>query len=364
MQILKNQCIYIWGAGVAGQLFYERIKNEDIQILGFIDSIKKGTKYLDIPIYAPEEVTKTSSVMIVIATLDFVSDIEKWLLERGYILDEDFCYCHIFLQYIMWRWHGKVYSHHLNVHITDWCSYRCKKCSVYIPYIKAPKHMDYVKMKKGLDSYFTLVDYVSELHLLGGEPLLYPQLVEILKYICENYRKCIGELAIATNGSVMPMAKLLDLCRKYDVFFTISDYSKSPAFDRVSNIDELVRLLEDEGVKYRLGDKSEWFDFECVSAEKEDVADTKNKYNSCFFRNRVLKETKIYYCHHEAGAVWSGKYEGDAEGVLNLELEDKREKFLDFDRGINSKGYLSYCERCNGYERINHNYICAAEQIK
>lgn len=358
----QNQ-FYIWGAGVAGSNFYRCIKGEPIEILGFLDSNDKKKEWEGLPVYSPEVLLENPKIKVIIATLDFVEDIETYLTKKGRVYGRDFYYSHEFLELYMMYAHQKLYSHHLNVHITDKCTYHCKACSVYIPYIKNPQHIAVKKVKEGLEHYFSVVDYVMELHLLGGEPMMYPDLREIVEFIGQKYRHRIGELAIATNGTIIPDELLCESCKKHDVFFSISDYSGSPLFHKKNQIETIVQKLEQAGVSYRLGNKSQWFEFDRTAEVLDNEAVAKQRFDQCFFRNRVLKENKLYYCHHEAGAIWSKKVEEGTESSVDITKVDKNQ-FMAFDLGYNEQGYLPLCKRCNGYERINHCFIDAAEQLK
>lgn len=358
----ENQ-FYIWGAGIAGSNFYRCIKNEPIQILGFLDSNGNKKEWEGMPVYSPDTILENLECKIIIATLDFVEEIENYLIKEERVQYRDFFYSHEFLELYMMHVHQKLYSHHLNVHVTDKCTYHCKACSVYIPYISCPDHIAKERVKEGIENYFSVVDYVMEVHLLGGEPMMYPGLSELLDFIGENYRGRIGELAIATNGTIIPDQELCAVCKKHNVFFSISDYSNSPLFHNKNQIEQIVRRLEQMGVAYRLGNKSRWFEFDMEVGSAENKKLAMQRFDQCFFRNRVLKENTLYYCHHEAGAIWAGKVPEGMESSIDIREVDKQ-KFMEFDLGKNANGYLSLCEACNGYERINHCFIDAAEQLK
>ncbi len=358
----EENCYYIWGAGVAGKRFYQCIKNESVKIIGFIDNNPQISVCETLPVFRPEVLTEDKVSKVLIATLDYVAQIEEYLLESGKKLNEDFFYVNTFLEIYMMYMHGKLYSHHLNVHITDKCSYKCKKCSVYIPYIECPININIENIKKGVDYYFSLVDYVTELHLIGGEPMVHPDLENLVDYIGNHYRDQIGEFAIATNGTVMPTDGLCDVCRQHNVFLTISDYSYSPMFTRKNRVSEIVKKLEEKKVEYRLGNKNQWFEFEPEKVDCFTDEELNMKFTTCFFRNRVLRDDKLFYCHHEAGAVWAGKEEETADSALCL-FATTKEELMEFDMGCNSRGFLAKCARCNGYERLNHYFIDAAEQL-
>ncbi len=64
-----------------------------------------------------------------------------------------------------------------------------------------------------------MVDYCGEFVLIGGEPLLYKELPEVVEYIGNNYRDKIATFSITTNGTILPSAKLRSVCRENNVTF-------------------------------------------------------------------------------------------------------------------------------------------------
>ena len=67
------------------------------------------------------------------------------------------------------------------------------------------------EIKRDLDAFFEWVDTVEDMNLLGGEPLLYPELVEVLQYIQNNYRDKIVDIYMFTNGMCNLSEELLDI---------------------------------------------------------------------------------------------------------------------------------------------------------
>lgn len=90
--------------------------------------------------------------------------------------------------------------------ITNKCNLRCKHCGA-IDLLNNAKE-EYKNWKKVIDYASDFVDYIS---LLGGEPLLHPDITEIIEY-CNQ--KSI-EVLIITNGQVSP--HIIDDIMKHDI---------------------------------------------------------------------------------------------------------------------------------------------------
>ena len=70
-----------------------------------------------------------------------------------------------------------------DIMLTEKCTLNCTFCNMYMPHFKQAKHRDLEEIKDDFDKFFSLTDYVSIFHLVGGEPLMYPQVNEVIR-IC------------------------------------------------------------------------------------------------------------------------------------------------------------------------------------
>lgn len=114
-------------------------------------------------------------------------------------------------------------------------------------------------IKKDLKVLFQNVDYVFSYRILGGEPLINRDLSEILQFIGENYKNKIGDVGIITNGTILPDNRLLEVSKKYDVKYYISDYTNQVNYkDRLNTV---VSKLHDSGIYYEITQSFRWCDF-------------------------------------------------------------------------------------------------------
>ena len=80
---------------------------------------------------------------------------------------------------------------HLDLVLTEKCSLKCKDCSNLMQYYAKPVDEDFDQMMNGLDKFMNNVDFVNEVRLIGGEPLMYKRITEVLKKLLDykNYEK-------------------------------------------------------------------------------------------------------------------------------------------------------------------------------
>lgn len=91
--------------------------------------------------------------------------------------------------------------------LLDNCNLKCRMCN----------HWKYASHIKKHHFYYPIIDELAALgckkiHITGGEPLLYPKLNKILKYIRDNYRQI--QVSMTTNGTLIDeaMAEMLFNC--------------------------------------------------------------------------------------------------------------------------------------------------------
>ena len=96
--------------------------------------------------------------------------------------------------------------HVINFHITDKCNYHCKYCFVNfkrrdLSFEEAKHIVDEIK------KYFSAYGIRNgRINIAGGEPMLYPYIEDVIRYIHEQGIKC----SIITNGSRLTE----DFCRR------------------------------------------------------------------------------------------------------------------------------------------------------
>lgn len=83
----------------------------------------------------------------------------------------------------------------INLHILEACNFRCRQCFSKFGTEKLLPVKDWEKI---VDNCIAGAD-VAEFNIAGGEPMLYPGLVELVKYIRDKGVK----VSLITNGSLM-----------------------------------------------------------------------------------------------------------------------------------------------------------------
>lgn len=155
-----------------------------------------------------------------------------------------------------------------------------------------PQHYDYQSIINTLNGLLQ-VARINRIHLLGGEPLTYPFLFEILTFLKDQ--KNVNEVGITTNGTlVLKDSRLEDLLRNSKFRIEISDYGESVSKRK----QELIKQLERSRIRFMIRIKeSSWIDFGNFECRNRDKSELNNMYAHCGLRftNSII-EGKLYHC--------------------------------------------------------------------
>lgn len=254
--------------------------------------------------------------------------------------------------------------------VTFRCNLKCKLCAVSAPYYKEPPHYSLELLKKSIDRYFEAVNHVSKFTINGGEPLVHPEIADIMDYMM-RYIDRVDMLEIITNGSVMPSEKLLQVLMKSNkVDILIDDYGKELS----KNVDSMIAAFEQKGIKYRrrkyYGEDAHlggWVDLSNVSLKNRSDEETENIYKNCAypgpFHCFVLMGGRAYICGVYKRCVSEGIIPDNADEYVdfvssNWNVRETQNKIKNF----YERKFFSACKYCNGFCPDSQRFT-PAEQI-
>lgn len=341
---------YLWGAAGKGTTFIRRYHNKiSIKAVVDIDSNKQGQQLLEVPIISPEELN-VSDGKIIICT-EAYQEVSKYLKELGLRENIDYIDYKRFATIYDWYVEGKVYINRVDISVTNRCTLNCEGCNMLMSYYCNPQDRKLDEIKRDLDAFFEWVDTVEDMNLLGGEPLLYPELVEVLQYIQNNYRDKIVDIYMFTNGMCNLSEELLDISQKMDVIYDVSDYTYGlPQLE--PRLEKFQETLSQHQISYVRKKMDFWLDFGFEAADHSGESEEQKIafFHRCGAPFRGLRDRKFYFCHLEASAIELGEWKEQEGDTFLLEPYDanKRIELLEFNLGYSKRGYPSICMRCKG----------------
>jgi len=362
-----NSEYYIWGTSTTGQSFYNKFKNI-LKIKGFVDSDeeKHGSIFCEHNVYSIDRIELEKNRSRIIVASGAYSEIAEYLFKLGYVEGKDFCDSRIFVGTYFQYNYNKVYLYRTDISITSKCNLRCESCNMLMPYFKTPSNKSLDEIKNDVDLYFKWVDNIQLLNILGGEPFIHPNLLDIIEYIGKNYMDRIEHIEFFSNGIIMPSEDILKALKKYVISIQISDYSNTLS-NLKNKIDLFVGKLDEYGIKYRRTINNKWLNFGFPNADNYNLSDEQmvKFFDKCYAPFRGLDDKKLYYCHLDASAVKCGEFKKDSNNYFNLENYDEKRKreLMEFDLGYMDLGYSTFCRKCNGCFSVNNNFVEVAKQM-
>ena len=232
----------------------------------------------------------------------------------------------------------------LDVVLTERCSLKCVDCSNLMQYYEKPIGAEVETLVESLKSFLDTVDFVSELRLIGGEPLVSRSVEKVLEtiYSYSNFDKIV----LYTNGTLIPKDSTLSMLQDSRVWVKISDYgSVSRKAQQLSDkckslnincIHELVTEWEDVG---RILDRGR-------TREQNKVVFG----NCCVNDTLTLLHGLLYACPFSAHTDNLGVLkDADVDRVDVLASKDLKKAIRSI---YQEKDVLVACNLCNGRDHV------------
>ena len=374
-RILRDETnqFYLYGTGKTGEEFYQQL-NKHIKIAGFIESNPVENQKFGLPVYKWGEDLKLQEkdkIIITINTAKFRAEVENRLLQDSLIKNKDFIFYDVARRIITFYQDDIFWLPQIDLVITTACSLNCRDCVQQIPLIKGKRHLSFEEIAESLKDTFYYIDYCKEFHIVGGEPLLHPQLPRIIEHIGALYGKKIETIVIVTNGTILPKEEVVNALNHRNVRVEISDYRESTTAPSGQKIEEITTVLKQGHVSYLLRPMNEWNDYcgDCARISNpptDDALTATFDICPCSGPTLCVQGKKVYICSRSMVAEAFGLVETNPMNGISLCADDTtiREKLLEFSIKITESGYIPYCINCYGKKTIYERIIPAARQME
>lgn len=188
-----------------------------------------------------------------------------------------------------------VFINSLELAITHRCTLNCEKCANMISYFEHPADADFDRMKNAVCKLLEADVYVSELRILGGEPLLNGDLARYLDLVLQFDN--VGLISIMTNGTIVPSQELIQRLQEQRVYVTISNYGALS-----KNLSAITNKFDAEHILYRVYEMDGWRDCNTIEYIETSPAELEMKYRNCSVNNcYTLHNDRLYRCPYNAG---------------------------------------------------------------
>ena len=137
----------------------------------------------------------------------------------------------------------------LEYHVTEHCNMNCKSCFHFSNLVKDVEFGDFQQYTHDLKRLATLFSNIKNIHLMGGEPLLNPDLPQFIHATKRAFPKTT--IHILTNGILIPKMSedLIAAIGACDVQMRVSIYKPM-----IKKREEVIRFLTKHRIKHWVSD--------------------------------------------------------------------------------------------------------------
>jgi hypothetical protein len=241
--------------------------------------------------------------------------------------------------------------------ITHRCTLKCKLCGNYSPYYSPPPHFSLEYLSKVISNIFDIVDIVEKFNINGGEPLLHPQLPEIVDYL-SLFADKIDILEITTNGTVTPGDRLLkSLSFSNKVEILVDNYGPKLS----TNIPEIMDAFSSANIRHRVrkyygadAHCGGWVDLSDLTKKHTTDEDAANIFSRCYLTSKLkcmpVIEGKAYICPTYKRCKDLALISDNPSEYIDIlsdtiTLSVKREQI----RNFYNRKYFTACAYCSGF---------------
>lgn len=318
-----------------------------------------------IPFSRAKEFIGERKIVVLTTELPYISI--KGLLEKnGYVENRDFFILSRFLGEWYMKCKGQLCVSKIDTVITSRCTLACPHCAMYIPQCRDKRDYPREELCRNFDIVFSVIDYVMEYSLFGGEPLIYKDLSLLIQYLMNQYGNRIGRLILISNGKAELSEEVLDVLKAYDVMIAISNYVYVNDYKEIQT--RLIRQLTDKGIVYSFNDELEWKDMGYPN-NPANIPDNEARkhFKSCGHSAYSINNGILYFCDAMFGAEVNTGYVTKADDIVNIPksieeqgIEKTKNRIFQYIMGeINEKGCPSFCQQCRGEGADNFHFITA-----
>lgn len=374
--------IFLWGAGKIATVVAHSLLKKGYDFTAFVDIAKdkQGTIFYDHKVISPEELFEKHKNAMVIVSCTFptvLDDLNKHGMENvwdphsllmevdmdGYKGEMNVEYLNRMIENALscfasyYGFGGKIKK--LYFMITDKCTLRCKNCDGCIPYITNPQNDSYEDIIESYQNIIHVCGPVEQVNLFGGEPLLHPQVKELVQFFVKD-NNC-KEVAIISNGTISLSDALRQELVNEKVILRISDYGEISR-----KKEEIISTCKKDGIKYEITNYQYWDRIPRIKKTNETVEQLDIKYGMCTTNYLYVKHKKAFHCVLTAAlsSISDAMIPNYEQNYVLLE-DGNSEKLESFVKQLLEKRHIDACNYCPGSHCMQwEEKVPVAEQVK
>lgn len=208
-----------------------------------------------------------------------------------------------------------ISPHTIEFHLVDHCNLNCAGCSHFAPLVPGEVFTTLEQFNHDLLALKRVYDDVYEIRLLGGEPLLHPEINNFVTLTRQIFRKT--RIAIVTNGVFLPAmpTDFWQTCNTNSVRIKISTYPIHTDFIKVKSIGK------NYGVKIKVPKQIDTF-FQFINIRGD--SDPLKSFRACraMHTTPFVRNGRLYTCSFASHVYLFNEYFNQNLPITELDSID------------------------------------------
>jgi len=180
---------------------------------------------------------------------------------------------------------------YVEVRITDHCNLNCKSCAQFSPLAES-KYIEAKAFTNDFQRLYAITNgCIKTIRLMGGEPLLHPRLLELMRGVRGIFDK--SRIVLVTNGILLSKQSdsFWDTCRDMDVEVLISHYPVKIDYQ------SLLAISGRHSVKLRYATRKPQVMYKWAF-DVDGKQNVEKNFYKCYFGNNCVQvdNGKLYNC--------------------------------------------------------------------
>lgn len=251
-----------------------------------------------------------------------------------------------------------VYFKYIEVPITTKCTLKCKECCNLIQFYQDSYQISGHDIIYDIKNLSNIAKKILRLRLLGGEPLLHPELPRIVEQILQY--KNIKNIEIVTNGTLTLSREMIEVLIKSErVSIDISNYGEKSIKQK-----ELIAQLENNNIRYSTQkERIFWTAQADCSYRGRNESQLMDVLSKCNMDCISMLNGEIHLCPRSSHGMDLGIIPNNKTDYYNVrQMESIKEGKKNIYRLLNTRSIIA-CNYCDTYRWKELPQVRAAEQI-
>jgi len=203
----------------------------------------------------------------------------------------------------------------IEFHIVDHCNLNCAHCDNFTP-VSPEWYADVDKVINDFKQLSKIYNNIENIYILGGEPLLHPNLLDFMEPLRNIYPK--ANIVLLSNGLLLSKQQdsFWDCLKKYNISLSMTKYPINVDYDAI------LKKCENLGIKSFLF-AAERFGMYDIKLNYKGASNVNCSYEICSRKKcHVLRDGKLYHCTFVPNIKFINEY-------FNLDFKVENSDYID-----------------------------------